>query len=70
MSNTKIRNYSASWQNRSSPALARSKTNLAAAHTQKWLCGNFGIQVGDCETIVTCKTEKGHFEKASPGAWG
>lgn len=33
-------------------------------HRQKDLCGSFGIQVRDCETLVEAMTREGCFEKA------
>lgn len=36
--------------------------NLAFIHRQKFLCGNCGVQVGDCKTLVQSKTNEIHFE--------
>lgn len=43
-----------------------SNSNLAAVHGQMCLCGNFEIQVRDCETPMEPKTKEGCFEKVDP----
>lgn len=50
--------WSSRWQNRRSPLISPlNNDNLAATHGQKCFCGNFGIQIGDCEISVESKEE-------------
>lgn len=58
---------SATKQNRRSPIISRlSNNNQVAIHRQKSLCGNFGIQVADCETLAEPKTKQGHLSWPVP----
>lgn len=43
-----------------------SNNNLVTFYKQEFCCGDFRIQVGNCETPVESQTKEGDFEKSVP----